>query len=47
MLLTCIGYWLAAEASTLGPQDVHSKDFTPWLPDEESALKVESETSCM
>lgn len=42
MLLTCIGYWLAAGADLQAPQDIHSAMYTPWLPEQEVAIKVQT-----
>ena len=40
MLLTCISYWLAAQHGHQEQQDVYGTDYSPWLPEQESAIKV-------
>lgn len=40
MLLTCISYWLAAIHGHQEQQDVYGTDYSPWLPEQESAIKV-------
>ena len=47
MLLTCIGYWLAVGQGLQEQQDVNSVAYSPWLPDQESAVKVNFHCLCL
>ena len=47
MLLTRIGYWLAAGQGLQEQQDVNSVAYSPWLPDQESAVKASIHWLCV